>query len=292
MLAARKGSKTPRRTSRKVKKRRRPAPGMNDKQKLLLGLGAVLGGIFLLVQIRAIINSFGTALLKKPPNHGVCFSCESKTPSARTNESLSELRDSIQMRFRRIRTPIYWERVSSNRFRVYAPIEDRLAIDAAKDLICRRGLLEFRIVRHKSPALESLFVDAKYFEVKKLRRPEPFYTNAHEYYLFNKTADLDRVRIRQAMAQRDPAQDVYRICFWLVPECTEAFAKITRENVGRQLAMIVDDELLTAPFIKAEIPDGFGAIDFGFDGVKATCMAALLETPLPCRVNLLDTRAY
>ena len=51
-----------------------------------------------------------------------------------------------------------------------------------------------------------------------------------------------------------------QIQFEMTPEGAREFAKITRENIGKQLAITLDGEVQTAPVINGEIPSGSGVI--------------------------------
>ena len=50
----------------------------------------------------------------------------------------------------------------------------------------------------------------------------------------------------------------------------EKFARVTRDNVGKRLGMVIDGELVTAPVIRAEIREGKAVIngDFSQDEAK------------------------
>ena len=65
--------------------------------------------------------------------------------------------------------------------------------------------------------------------------------------------------------------------FTLTPEGKRQFAKITRENIGRRLAIVMDGKIITAPIIQSEIPSGVGQITGDFDGAEAVRLAALLN---------------
>lgn len=61
-------------------------------------------------------------------------------------------------------------------------------------------------------------------------------------------------------------------------ECAELFGKLTSENIGRQFAVVVDEEIVTAPTIRAPIWGGSGFIEGGFETMKeAQDMAASLR---------------
>ena len=58
------------------------------------------------------------------------------------------------------------------------------------------------------------------------------------------------LRDKSVLLGRAPADGV---TFDLTPRATTAFAKLTGDNVGRRLAIIVDGQLLTAPVIQSPI---------------------------------------
>ena len=59
-----------------------------------------------------------------------------------------------------------------------------------------------------------------------------------------------------------------QISFRFDGEGAAAFAKVTSENIGRQLAIILDGELNSAPVIKSAITEGSGVISGGSIGEK------------------------
>ena len=69
------------------------------------------------------------------------------------------------------------------------------------------------------------------------------------------------------------------IDFTLTPEGKKQFAKVTRENIGRRLAIIIDGKVISAPNIRSEIPNGHGQISGNFTVQEATRLAAILSKP-------------
>jgi len=83
-----------------------------------------------------------------------------------------------------------------------------------------------------------------------------------------------------------------QISFELTPEGAKKFAEITRNNIGRQLAITLDGETQTAPTIQSEIPGGKGVITGNYTTEEAKKMATLLNAgALPLRAEILETRA-
>lgn len=70
------------------------------------------------------------------------------------------------------------------------------------------------------------------------------------------------------------------------------FAEITRKNIGRQLAVTLDNETQTAPRINSEIPGGKGVITGNYTIEEAKSTATLLNAgALPVNAEILETRA-
>jgi preprotein translocase subunit SecD len=70
------------------------------------------------------------------------------------------------------------------------------------------------------------------------------------------------------------------------------FARITRENIGKPFAIVLDNEVLTAPRIITEIPGGRGQItgDFGLE--EANRLAVLLRSgALPAALSLIEEKS-
>jgi SecD/SecF fusion protein len=76
------------------------------------------------------------------------------------------------------------------------------------------------------------------------------------------------------------------IDFLLTQEGADVFAKVTRENKGRLLAIVLDGELYSAPRINDAIETGRASITGNFDQASARELAGVLENPLkaPLRV--------
>ena len=82
-----------------------------------------------------------------------------------------------------------------------------------------------------------------------------------------------------------------QISFEMTQEGAAAFAKITRENIGKQLAITLDGVVQTAPRINSEIPSGNGVITGNYTVDEAKGTATLLNAgALPIKAEVVETR--
>ena len=82
-----------------------------------------------------------------------------------------------------------------------------------------------------------------------------------------------------------------QINFEMTPEGAIEFARITRENVGKQLAIVLDGKVQTAPVIRTEIPGGTGSISGNYTVEEAKRTATLLNSgALPIKAEIVETR--
>ena len=76
--------------------------------------------------------------------------------------------------------------------------------------------------------------------------------------------------------------------FSLTPEGGRRFAELTSQNIGRQLAIVLDDKVQSVPVIESPIPGGEGIIRGGFSLEEATDLALLLQAgALPVSMTFL-----
>ena len=232
-------------------------------------------------------------LLTSPPVRGVKFTCELDSASAASTSLISEFREAIRKRFAREDWRIYCEQVSATQMIISTSITESQQIEMAKNLLTHRGALEFRLVHNESDKLmENNLVSPGY---ELLSREEKVANGPAkiEKLIVRKKAEpgLTGNVVKRAFVIRD---DFGRpeITFLLHPQAATAFATVTRQNVGRRLAIVLDGKLITAPIINSAIEGGSGVISGQFDLREAAGVAAALEAPLPAKVTLLETSSY
>ena len=128
--------------------------------------------------------------------------------------------------------------------------------DAIK-MIGKTALLEFRIMNEDGTLGETLLTGGA------LKKADVSYDN------------LGRPQIQFEMNQEGAIK----------------FAEITRNNIGRQLAITLDGTVQTAPMINSEIPSGNGVITGNYTVEEAKATATLLNAgALPVKAEIVETR--
>lgn len=160
---------------------------------------------------------------------------------------------------------------------------------SARETIERAAYLEFRLVHPESQSLVPQGLSAPKHEVLQMKRRDPR-TNVEsvESYLVKKGAErgLTGAYVSQAMVVPDPISNQPQISLTFNNEGARIFADITRENVGRQLAIVLDGELQSAPVIQEPITGGSASISGQFTIREAYALANVLENPLETPVRI------
>ena len=161
----------------------------------------------------------------------------------------------------------------------------RIAIEKA-------AFLEFRMVHPESDTLVREGRRAPGYEVLKEKRKGRDGKDVLVSYHVKVASELGLTgkNVKRAGVNRDPITMRPEIHFTLDDEGSAKFAKITRENIGRQLAIVLDGELSSAPTIQGEIPGGSGQITGNFDLKEALELANTLENPLEAPVKIMEER--
>jgi len=75
-------------------------------------------------------------------------------------------------------------------------------------------------------------------------------------------------------------QGYQQIDFSLTPEGQKLFAEITSQNIGKRLAIIIDNKLISAPRIASRITEGKGQITGSFSEQEAKDLAAKMSAAI------------
>jgi preprotein translocase subunit SecD len=161
----------------------------------------------------------------------------------------------------------------------------------AIELIGRTAQLEFKLVRSAAapgatpPAgTELLYMKEKNPKTGQLMQSRAYFVERRAQVTGDMLADA-----RALPDQRNFGQ--YYVLMRLNSRGKRLFARLTRENVGRALAIVLDDTIFSAPVIQEPIPGGEARITGSFTPEEAHDLAIVLrEGALPAPVSIIENR--
>lgn len=107
--------------------------------------------------------------------------------------------------------------------------------------------------------------------------------------LVKRRAALTGEYVTRAFAYFD--QQGYGVSLELNPEGAKIFDEVARQNKGRQMAIILDGEVISAPVLQSDHFGGRAQITGRFDDKEARDLASALENPLRVPVHIDETRS-
>ncbi|MDP3178400.1 MAG: protein translocase subunit SecD, partial [Spirochaetaceae bacterium] len=111
-----------------------------------------------------------------------------------------------------------------------------------------------------------------------------------KYMVIEETAGLDGTHIQSALVSSDPITGEPEVNFQLDAEGGEIFYKLTSANVGKTMAVVLDDRVKTGARIQTEIRDSVRIT--GFNADEATALALTLRTAaLPVELSVVTQQA-
>ena len=147
--------------------------------------------------------------------------------------------------------------------------------DRVKELLGKTAQLTFRLVS-----------DDKEFGSEKLVISE-----TGEELIINKRVVVSGDNLIDAQPQFDTQSNQPSVSFTLDRLGAQKFGKVTSQNVGKRLAIILDKVVISAPQIREAITAGSGNISGGFSFQEATDLALLLRSgALPTPITIVEER--
>jgi preprotein translocase subunit SecD len=170
-------------------------------------------------------------------------------------------------------------------------------VNRAKEIIGSPGLLELKLVEQgpaasKEDLLRSTggVVPADQELLSGGADPAMGPGAGASYYLVRKVAAVTGNDLRSARVQLDE-NNAPAVGFTLNPQGAAAFARITGENVGRFLAIVLDKTVQSAPVIKGRIADN-GQIAGSFTQEEAANLALILRSgALPATLTYMQEQS-
>jgi preprotein translocase subunit SecD len=110
-------------------------------------------------------------------------------------------------------------------------------------------------------------------------------------YLVSKEVAVSGADLTDAEPGFDQRTGLPIVTFRLNAEGARRFARVTRENVGKPFAMVLDNEIISAPVIREPIVTGSGEISGNFTVQQANDLAVLLRAgALPVPLSVIEER--
>ncbi len=163
--------------------------------------------------------------------------------------------------------------------------------DRVKNIIRTTALLEFKLVKAgPAPDEETLLQDfgGQAPEDMEVVRGDPKRTQGG-YYLVSKVAAITGKDLRTARRSTDEWNNP-AVAFTLGPEGARRFERVTSENIGKPLAIVLDGRIQSAPTIQDRISDS-GIIHGRFSIEEAEDLALVLRAgALPASIKYLEER--
>ena len=145
-----------------------------------------------------------------------------------------------------------------------------------KDLLGKTAQLTFRLVQ-----------DDDGFGSEKL-----IISETNEELTVNKRVVISGENLIDAQPKFDSQSNQPIVSFTLDRLGAQKFGKITTENVGKRLAIVLDNAVISAPQIREPITGGTGTISGGFSFQESTDLALLLRSgALPAPINIVEERS-
>ena len=185
--------------------------------------------------------------------------------------------------------------VGEDRILIQLPGLSEVDYESARATLTKPAFLEFRLVHEQSAQLLAEGMLAPGYEIlsEKVRDPGPNGAERTEEYLVKKKAEqnLTGKHLSRAAVYPDPMTGKPKIDFQMTSEGAGLFADVTTENTGRQLAIVLDGELKSAPVIRQPIVSGRGEISGNYDLQEAFELANVLENPLEAPVVIVEEQS-
>jgi len=112
-----------------------------------------------------------------------------------------------------------------------------------------------------------------------------------ERFAVRRRVEVDGANLTDARAGQDSRTGEWVVNFAFDGVGTRRFADITRANVGRPFAIVLDEKVITAPVIREPITGGRGQISGNFNVRSANDLAVLLRAgALPAPLTVVEER--
>jgi preprotein translocase subunit SecD len=246
-------------------------------------------------QFRALADTLVSALYTRDPgpNGTYVFSMKPNVVVQTRSDAVTQAVQTIERRVNElgVSEPIVAPYGTSGD-QIIVQLPGQRDVAHAKQIISNTALLELKIVEGSAPDEASL-LQAHGGTVADDMEVVPGVASANDptrtFYLVRKVAAVTGRDLRNAR----PTLDEYNapaVSFTLNSDGAEKFARVTRENINRPLAIILDHQVQSAPTIQSEI-GAEGRISGHFTQQEVQDLSLVLRSgALPAKLNYLEQR--
>ena len=144
-----------------------------------------------------------------------------------------------------------------------------------KDLLGKTAQLSFRLITDKKDDFGS----------------EKMISENGEEVIVNKKIIMSGENLIDAQPRVDNQSNSPMVAFNLDRYGAQKFGKVTTNNIGKRLAIVLDNKIISAPVIREAITGGSGTISGNFSFQEVTDLALLLRSgALPTPINIVEER--
>ena len=225
---------------------------------------------------------------------GSSFLVEMKTNKLSAVSAESALENAVEVLRKRVdkfgvAEPLI-QKAGADRILIQMPGLSQDTMDSVTTAIQKAAFLEFRMVHEESARLIQEGIIPPGFEIKKEVRTQPNGEKVMVPYLLDKRAisTLNGKNIKSAGVTRGNLNEP-EVVVNFDSAGADAFGKLTTDNVNKQMAILLDGELYSAPNIKEPILGGNCRISGGNMSEKdAFELANILQNPLEAPVEIIS----
>ncbi len=160
----------------------------------------------------------------------------------------------------------------------------------AKELIRSTARLELRMVRGAGLSEDQILAGRAQPAGTDILPGAPDAGGDRVYYLVDRTPVVTGRDLKNARRSLDYETNTPNVSFTLKPEAASRFQQVTRENIGRQLGIVLDGQVVSAPVVQSAIYDQ-GQITGNFSLEEAQDLSIKLRSgALPASLEYQEER--
>jgi SecD/SecF fusion protein len=163
---------------------------------------------------------------------------------------------------------------------------------SAEKMLTQVGYLEFALT-HEDPVKLALAQKNKKIPGYRLLSMKSGHAgeSVSRPILVKEKPEFDGTQLRSAALDYDQNMGSPQVTLEFTGKGASMFAAVTRKNIQRQLAIILDGAVVSAPTIQTEIPDGRAVISGQFTLEEAKSLTLILNAgALPAKIKVLQSQ--